>query len=493
MKLLLTSSFWQQRYLALLLIVAIAFPQAANAAQVYYVAKNGNDNNPGTSDKPIASIQEAINKAKAGDKVYIKGGTYYLKKPLYISQNGTANARITVQSAPGEKAILDGSQIEDANPHIIGIGGEYIDFKDFKLTNSKKLAVVTWYGKNIRITNNDISNTQNTGVGIYYSKNIEVSKNTVTRSNLNNKLRNKDSGWGQAIGSGWSSQVKIFGNRVYENYGEGIGCFLTSYCQASENTVYDNFSVQMYMDNATNSSFVRNFLYNTGNQDFFRNVSGVWQPGAGIQMANETLDGSSNPLNYNSVRNNIVMGGSYGFFYGSYEKGGGLKNTRILNNTFYGATDTLLSVDADAGHTNTMFANNIFYQLNKKPIAYTPGIKGLNFSHNLWYGNKPNSEVTSAKDIFENPFFVNEGTYQASNYQLQKLSPAINQGMFLNDVGFDYFKNKRPSGGIYDIGAHEHTSSGLGAPGQPQSVPEPSTLFGILLMGSLGYLYKKQK
>jgi hypothetical protein len=42
----------------------------------YYIATDGNDNNPGTLHKPFASIAKAQEVASSGDTVYILGGTY---------------------------------------------------------------------------------------------------------------------------------------------------------------------------------------------------------------------------------------------------------------------------------------------------------------------------------------------------------------------------------------------------------------------------------
>lgn len=47
-----------------------------NNSKYYYIAPNGSDNNPGTLDKPFASIAKAQEAASSGDIVYLRGGTY---------------------------------------------------------------------------------------------------------------------------------------------------------------------------------------------------------------------------------------------------------------------------------------------------------------------------------------------------------------------------------------------------------------------------------
>jgi hypothetical protein len=53
-----------------------------------YIAVNGNDNNPGTLQKPLASIAKARNLARANKSIafiYLRAGNYYLKEPVIFS------------------------------------------------------------------------------------------------------------------------------------------------------------------------------------------------------------------------------------------------------------------------------------------------------------------------------------------------------------------------------------------------------------------------
>ncbi len=81
----------------------------------YYVATNGNDNNPGTFDQPWASWQKGFEEAQPGDMVYIRGGIYRIpdNRPVatavvYASRiNQTTTDYISVVNYPGETPILD--------------------------------------------------------------------------------------------------------------------------------------------------------------------------------------------------------------------------------------------------------------------------------------------------------------------------------------------------------------------------------------------------
>lgn len=120
----------------------------------YYVALNGDDNNPGSIDLPFATWQKGINTALAGDTIFIRGGVFMNKLPLQINPDkyggplgttGTADNPIVLMGYPGEWPILDCSlhcSNIPANPFgriynsAIGIVGvEHWKFKDFEIRN----------------------------------------------------------------------------------------------------------------------------------------------------------------------------------------------------------------------------------------------------------------------------------------------------------------------------------------------------------------------
>lgn len=71
-----------------------------------FASSNGKGN--GCQKQNPCTLETAINKLKAGSVLFLRGGTYNLVKGLDISQSGTAENPIIVESYPGEVAILDG-------------------------------------------------------------------------------------------------------------------------------------------------------------------------------------------------------------------------------------------------------------------------------------------------------------------------------------------------------------------------------------------------
>ena len=76
--------------------------------EVYHVAKDGSDKNPGTLEKPFLTINKAAQIADAGDTVIIGGGTY--REYVDPARGGRSeNARITYKAKEGEQVIIKGS------------------------------------------------------------------------------------------------------------------------------------------------------------------------------------------------------------------------------------------------------------------------------------------------------------------------------------------------------------------------------------------------
>ncbi len=68
------------------------------------------DNNTGTIDHPLATLQEALNRAGPGDTVFLRGGTYDLSNgngPISFDKSGLPGAPLTIAAYPGEQPIFD--------------------------------------------------------------------------------------------------------------------------------------------------------------------------------------------------------------------------------------------------------------------------------------------------------------------------------------------------------------------------------------------------
>lgn len=64
-------------------------------AKDYYLAPNGTGNGM-TIDKPFGDPVKAFAALKAGDILYVRGGTYHLSQTINVTETGTADKRICV-------------------------------------------------------------------------------------------------------------------------------------------------------------------------------------------------------------------------------------------------------------------------------------------------------------------------------------------------------------------------------------------------------------
>ncbi len=153
------------RNLLILLLLYLFLPISVFATE-YYVATTGSDSNPGTISQPWATWQYAFNKLKAGDILYVRGGTY--TKLLGTSGsnafgvrvqsiNGSSSSHITVSAYPGEVPILDGSSLTLTTGSNIGLAlysCSYWDFTGINCTNFKQASdnvyeATGWYESDV--------------------------------------------------------------------------------------------------------------------------------------------------------------------------------------------------------------------------------------------------------------------------------------------------------------------------------------------------------
>ncbi len=113
-----------------------------------FVAPDGSDENDGSIENPLASIQKAQELASPGDTVYIRGGLYepdendisnvsgIFASVTYLSKSGVEGNRINYWAYPGETPVFDFTAIKPADKRVVGIyaRGDYLHIKGLELT-----------------------------------------------------------------------------------------------------------------------------------------------------------------------------------------------------------------------------------------------------------------------------------------------------------------------------------------------------------------------
>jgi hypothetical protein len=424
----------------------------ANYIEAYYVdPNNGNDNNRGTVNSPFKTIQKGVDVAGTssndGNQIYLKGGTYYLNQTLEINRSGSSNAYLSIKPLSGSKVTLDGRNISGSRNLIDIRDASRINITGLEIRNAPNHGIEVVNGSYVNIADNLIHNTRGMGIRVrgymaelpqtegdtnVQSSHVVIKDNGVYQTNLSNSGSRKGFGnWGAAIQAWNANQVSITNNTVGENYGEGIGLTLVDNGVVAKNKLFSNYSVQLYLDNVTDSLVEANFIHNNGDTRFYRNNS----PANGIGLANE-IHNVANPsrfnLNNNKIKRNVVVGADIGLVYGTW--GGihqgnannwrGLKNTSISNNTVYGSKYKSVKFFGDSNNSNVWISQNIFSQNSLDDLSDVDDLTGIDFHRNLWYGGKA-GEGYSSRDIVRNPSFANPGGHNLANYQLQGNSSAI--------------------------------------------------------------------
>lgn len=93
-----------------------------NESLFFHVARNGNDDNPGTEQAPLATLAGARDAIRSLDQdapvhVLVHEGTYYQEETLVFGpdDSGTPQAPITVQAKPGQRVTLSGGKKLECN------------------------------------------------------------------------------------------------------------------------------------------------------------------------------------------------------------------------------------------------------------------------------------------------------------------------------------------------------------------------------------------
>ncbi len=109
----------RKRFLTVAAWLAVLTMHPLSAAE-FFVANNGNDSNPGTSEKAFATPARAVEAVRAliagglqsDVRVIFRAGTFALAAPLVFTpaDSGTALHSITYTASPGEKVVFSGGR-----------------------------------------------------------------------------------------------------------------------------------------------------------------------------------------------------------------------------------------------------------------------------------------------------------------------------------------------------------------------------------------------
>lgn len=431
-------------------------------ASSYYVYTKGNDKNAGTLEKPFCTIQKALDVAKAGDKVYIRKGTY--NEQLTVKTSGTKDSPIRISNYNNETVKVDGSNKSSKNSYgsiallsIINksyITIEGIEFRNLSTTGTSVVHGITVMGygdgvtiKNCKIHNieakNDTRKANGHGISVYgFDSDKSISNITLS----GNEVYDCILGCSESIAlNGNVTNFTVTKNIVHDNDNIGIdfighegSCKSSSKDRARDGVCSDNYIYNITSKNnhVYGGHASAGGLYVDGGKNIImeRNILKNCDVGISIASEHEGKDADNIVIRNNLVTDCLSYAGI--IFGGSSSKNGTAKNIKIYNNTVYHCKTGLVIQNANSS-TNDV-RNNIIYKSTR----------------NAMYGTVGKNVVSN--NLTEDPSFVDESN---GNFRLKENSIAIDKGIKVDYGELDLDKNMRVFNGTVDMGCYEYVKT----------------------------------
>jgi hypothetical protein len=428
-------------------------------AATYYVATTGNDaGGDGSLGNPWQTVPKGIRSLRAGDTLFIRGGTYTLNavygntasdtygcNPTCPASWGTATK---IMNYPREAVVIRhfGFNMENDNypnglsyliwqgdsranfiHEHIGTGCPYSsscpgDNSGFRFNNAVH---------HIRLQSMTVRNF--TSMGITWGNSTDCTKRPADIEVIDNEIRNNGNErehagpYEHGIYPTCGDRGLISRNYVVGNSGYGI--HLNKSSMGTLNALM-NFTIE------------RNIVEG-------RSIDTVATT-AGIVITR----GSGHV-----VKNNLIVG--KGSQVGRLKVGimfiGDMSGALVANNTVYDTSGS--GGHASGTVSNINFVNNILSQV-PTPLDIVSGTNII-VSNNLCH-----VPDTGCSKVTATPGFLTPG----SNFRLGTGSSAIDAGATVSVVTNDHDGAARPVGGVYDIGAYEGSGTSGSAPSPPRNL-----------------------
>lgn len=371
-------------------LLCLAAPYFAMAGQTYYVSPQGSNANPGSINAPWRSLEVAVSRAKAGDTIIMRGGTYTVGE-VFIDRNkgrgGAPGQYLTIKAFQGEQPVL-----QPGSRRLI-IWADYVRVEGLHL-------VMPWrcdaFGIGLQIINNKFTGPQpKFGAIETGGSNILIENNFIQLSSNGNT---RDHGIYVHAGNG----IVVRGNTIIGSEGYGIHVF-----DQNSGASLTNYTIE---GNLIIGSKLR----------------------AGIIVAKQ----GEVTINNITIQKNISVNNAW---YGLFLRDG--NNIKVLNNTF---NDNELQEIKINSATNIEVKNNILSKMTASTLSKAfVSVNSIEVNNNLYFNVE--APISDSNPIFGNPLFVDLANH---NYSLQENSPAIDVGI---NVGLP-FAGSAPDLGAFEFG-----------------------------------------
>jgi hypothetical protein len=221
-------------------LFAISTAQEPRRGRTFYVAPapGGSDDNPGTLDKPWASVHKAAAEMAPGDTVYVRGGLYTVEERIEVQKSGVKGKWITYCGYPGETPVIDARNVAlGANTRTGAFNMpevSYIRVKGLQVHNSQCQGITAkGHAHHIDILHNTVFYTSNTGIGSWRAEvgschHVRVIGNLLLAtcsSAANKQFHNLDKRPGdECLDAGGTVDYEYAYNEIAYGDKEGIDC-----------------------------------------------------------------------------------------------------------------------------------------------------------------------------------------------------------------------------------------------------------------------------
>jgi hypothetical protein len=392
-------------------------PSVTALAPAYYLAPHGDDNNSGDPNSPWKTLAHALTKLSPGDSLYLRGGVYY-EHDVTTGLQGTAAAPITIQSFPGEHAILDGGVpdfkvISQGNWELVDSG---LHLYRSKQTFSGSLVRAWLVAADIQLVeysaDQDLESTNygpvNGRAALYIGPGVQLRADGHIYIRLQSNPNDLTDPTGKPI---TPTPVDTDPNN------NKIDVF------TSDNILLLNGAAYLHFKDLE-------FSYSKSIMDVTNGSNHIELDGCNLNYGTYGLvirDGSHDW----DIHDNNFNNGFPGYVYWTDVKNGpnevaeaypefqsagligSMANFNILRNTF---RDSLDALDINDGTINTRIANNVFVRLHDDALELPTAIGNVEVAHNmLWHvasGISIDGSTTQGGPVYIHHNVIDDSAYQ---------------------------------------------------------------------------------
>jgi hypothetical protein len=308
------------------------------------------------------------------------GQSYTINESENTRFNGVMLATPTINTTYNNGLVVTQSNITIQNIEVTNPNGVCLDIR----------------GNNVVVDNVYVHDCKGHGI-VVSSQNVTVRNSIVTMA-VNRGLNcSSNTQWGSGI-KGYIGAVNLNVNNVnvYNTCGEGIAFTRVAGGSITNSTVWDTYSVNIYVDNSYNILVEGNLSTSTGNATYKRDGNNA----RGIALGKEYYSGWNGQLHDITIRRNIVYNGVDGIRIFQAVAGvtpSGCVNCLIEYNTVIsgsGSTGRALQIYGDSTNSNVVGRYNILYS-----SPYANSMNGVTFVNN-YVGSPISAFVWNLYDTF---------------------------------------------------------------------------------------------